>query len=107
MNYIRYGASVLLLVSGVIHVLRGILSAGETDSLALLVFGIFYTTIGLMLVANHRIAPVLGIIFPLIELATGIFVVWIARWTSLLTILFVVDVVVLTGCLILFTSRKD
>ena len=105
MNYIRYGASVLLLVSGVSHVFMGIRNAGEIDSLALLVFGIFYATIGVMLVANLQIAPLLGIIFPLIGLATGIFVTGISHWSPLLTTLFSGDVVVMIGCVILFTSQ--
>lgn len=104
MKGLRYTASVLLLGSGIAHVLLALLSFDDPQALPVLVFGIFYFTIGILLLANLRFAPALGIIFPLIGLAAGILVIGIPNWTLMLTFLFIIDAVVVVLCI--FCNKK-
>lgn len=100
MKALRYTASVLLLGSGIAHTLVAFHSFDDPDAPAVLVFGIFYFTIGILLLANLRFAPALGIIFPLIGLTAGIFVIGILKWTPILTLLFIIDAVVVICCIL-------
>jgi len=104
MKGLRYTASVLLLGSGIAHVLLAVLSPIDPQALPVLVFGIFYFTIGILLLANLRFAPALGIIFPLIGLASGILVIGIPNWSIMLTFLFIIDSVVVVLCI--FCNKK-
>jgi len=104
MKGLRYTASVLLLGSGIAHILLALLSFDDPQSLPVLVFGIFYFTIGILLFANLRFAPALGIVFPLIGLAAGILVIGIPNWTVMLTFLFIIDAVVVVLCI--FCNKK-
>ncbi len=104
MKGFRYTSIVLLLGSGIAHVLLALLSFDDPQVLPVLVFGIFYFTIGILLLANLRFAPALGIIFPLIGLAAGIFVIGIPNWTVMLTFLFIIDAVVVVLCI--FCNKK-
>lgn len=106
MKGLRYTASILLLGSGVTHILVASLSIDDPQSLPVLVFGIFYFTIGMLLATNQRLAPLLGVIFPLMGLAAGFIVIGVSQWTIILTILFIVDAVVI-GCCIPFLVRSN
>ncbi len=81
-------------------------SIDDPQSLPVLVFGIFYFTIGMLLATNQRLAPLLGVIFPLMGLAAGFIVIGVSHWTIILTILFIVDAVVI-GCCIPFLVRRN
>lgn len=106
MKGLRYTASILLLGSGVVHIVVASQSIDDPQSLPVLVFGIFYFTIGMLLATNQRLAPLLGVIFPLMGLAAGFIVIGVSHWTIILTILFIVDAVVI-GCCIPFLVRSN
>jgi hypothetical protein len=106
MKALRYTASSLLVGSGIAHSLLAAWSFDHPDALPILVFGIFYFTIGLFLVFNLRLAPLLGVIFPLIGLAAGFVVIGVSCWSAMLTVLFIVDTVVIACCVPLLVSRN-
>jgi uncharacterized membrane protein HdeD (DUF308 family) len=106
MKGIRYTASILLLVSGVIHTLVACRSLEDTAALPILVFGIFYFIIGILLAFNLRLAPLLGVIFPLIGLAAGFIVIGVSSWTAILTMLFLADAVIIACCIPFLIKRK-
>lgn len=99
MKFVRYATAFLLLLSGILHVLHALTSIDDPQALPILVFGIFYFSIGILLTFNFRFAPMLGVIFPLIGLASGIFVIGFPHWTTILTILFIIDAIVVLSCI--------
>lgn len=107
MKRIRYTASILLLVSGIIHSLVACRSLEDPTALPVLVFGIFYFIIGLFLAFNLQLAPLLGVIFPLIGLAVGFIVIGVSNWTAILTMLFIADAVVIACCIPFLISGKS
>jgi len=108
MKVVRYGTAFLLLLSGIVHILHALTSIDGPQALPILVFGIFYFTIGILLTINFRFALMLGVIFPLIGLASGIFVIGFHNWTTILTILFIIDAIVVLSCILCIAkSRKQ
>lgn len=107
MKAVRYSAAFLLLVSGVLHLLLALQLIDEPNSLPILVFGIFYFIVGLLLIFNMRFAPLFGIIFPLIGLVTGIFVIGIPQWNLMLSFLFFVDAVVVICCIFCHMKNRE
>jgi len=72
----------------------------------MLVFGIVYLTIGILLFLNLKIAPVPGIIFPLIGIGAGLFVIGPANLDAMLLFLFAIDAVVVLCCAALILKKK-
>ena len=84
--------------------MRDIFGGGILDSTAipLASFGIVYLTIGFFLSLNIKYSKYLGLIIPLIELATGFGAVGIKNWIKLL---FAIDAVVVICCVLLILKR--
>jgi hypothetical protein len=78
----------------------------DPNSIPMLIFGIAYFTIGILLIMKIRFDSLLGVIFPLIGLGTGFFVVGIKNWNTMLTFMFVIDAVVVICCLILLMKNN-
>jgi hypothetical protein len=106
MKTIRYIAGLLMLVTGVLHLLPMFKVPRDPNALPMLAFGISYLTTGVLLILNKKISEVLGIAFPLIGLAVGFFVVGFKNWNTMLTIMFIIDAVVVFSCFILVSNRK-
>jgi len=106
MKSIRYLAAGLLLITGVLHILPMFTTPSDPNSIPMLVFGIIYFTIGVLLIMKIKFDSLLGVIFPLIGLGTGFFVVGIKNWNTMLTFMFVIDAVVVVCCLILLLNKK-
>ncbi len=106
MKPIRYLAAGLLLLTGVLHILPIFKTPSDTNSIPMLVFGIIYFSIGVLLIMKIKYDSLLGIIFPLIGLGTGFFVVGIKNWNTMLAFMFVIDAVVMICCLILLLNKN-
>jgi uncharacterized membrane protein HdeD (DUF308 family) len=106
MKTIRYLAAGLLLLTGILHILPIIKTPSDPNSMPMLVFGIVYFAIGVLLIMKIRFDSLLGVIFPLIGLGTGFFVVGIKNWNTMLTLLFIIDAVVVICCLLLLMSKN-
>lgn len=106
MKTIRFLAGILMLLTSVMHLLPMFKVPKDPNALPMLAFGIAYLATGVLLLLNKKIAPVLGIAFPLIGLATGFIVVGIKNWNTILTIMFIIDAVVAICCIILLMNRN-
>lgn len=106
MKTIRYLSACLLLLTGVLHILPIIKTPSDPNSIPMLVFGIIYFTIGVLLIMKIKFDSLLGIIFPLIGLGTGFFVVGFKNWDAMLSFMFVIDAVVIIGCSILLLNKN-
>jgi hypothetical protein len=106
MKTIRYFAAFLMLATGVMHILPMFKEPRDNNALPMLGFGIVYLTIGVLLILNKKISSLLGVIFPLIGLAVGFFVVGLKNWDTILTIMFVIDAVVVICCTVLILNRN-
>jgi len=106
MKTIRYFAALLMLVTSVFHLLPMFKLPRDPNALPMLAFGIVYFAIGVLLILNKNISQVLGIVFPLIGLAVGFFVVGLKNWDSMLTVMFIIDAVVVICCILLLLNRN-
>jgi hypothetical protein len=106
MKTIRYFAAVLMLVTGVMHILPVFTTPDDPNALPMLGFGIVYFAIGVLLILNIKIAEILGIGIPLVGLAIGFFKIGLKNWDTMLTIMFIIDAVVVVCCIFLLLNRK-
>ncbi len=106
MKTIRILAAGLMLLTGVLHILPMIKDPSDPNSLPMLVFGIIYLTIGVLLIMKNKYSAILGIIFPLIGLGTGFFVVGIKNWNAMLCFMFAVDAIVVICCSFLLLNKN-
>jgi uncharacterized membrane protein HdeD (DUF308 family) len=106
MKAIRLLAAVLMLLTGVLHILPLFKSPADPNAIPMLIFGIAYLSTGVFLMLNKKFAPVLGIVFPLIGLGTGFFVVGLKNWDTMLTLMFVIDAIVVIACVLLLLNKN-
>jgi uncharacterized membrane protein HdeD (DUF308 family) len=106
MKTIRYFAAILMLITGVLHVLPMFKAEHDPNALPMLAFGIAYFATGIVLFMNLKFSSILGIVFPLIGLATGFFVVGFKNWDTMLSIMFIIDAVVVICSVILLLNRN-
>ena len=106
MKIIRYSAVCLLLLTGVLHIIPIIKTPSDPNAVPMLIFGIVYFTIGILLLLKVKYSDLLGVIFPIIGLGTGFFVVGLKNWDAMLTFLFAIDAVVVICCVLLLLNRK-
>lgn len=105
MKTIRYIASLFLILTGVLHTIPLIKGVQDPNALPMFVFGIVYFSIGILLMLNLKIAPLLGIIFPLIGIGTGFFVIGLENWNVMLSFLIAIDFVVILCCFALLLRK--
>jgi len=105
MKTIRYLAALLMILTGVMHVLSMLKSPQDPDAIPMLIFGIVYLGIGVLLILKYKFAYILGIACPLIGLGTGFFVVGIKNWDVILSIMFAIDAIVITFCVLLLLNK--
>lgn len=106
MKTIRYLAALLMVITGILHVLPMFKEVKDPNAMPMLGFGILYLGIGVLLYMDKKFSQILGIIFPLIGLGVGFGVVGLKNWDTMLTIMFIIDAVVVICCLILFINRN-
>ncbi len=106
MKTIRYLAALLMVITGILHVLPMFKEVKDPNAIPMLVFGIVYFAIGVLLFMDKKFSQILGIVFPLIGLGVGFGVVGLKNWDTMLTIMFIIDAVVVICCLILLLYRN-
>ena len=106
MKIIRYFAVCLLLLTGALHIIPIIKTPSDPNAVPMLIFGIVYFTVGILLLLKVKYSDLLGVIFPIIGLGTGFFVVGLKNWDAMLTFLFAIDAVVVICCVLLLLNRK-
>ena len=98
MKPVRYFAVVLLLLTGVIHLILGIMAPGRSETVLMILFGVAYFIAGLTLLLKPAAGTIMGMVFPLAGLLIGIFKLGPASWNTLFCILFAVDAIILISC---------
>ncbi len=106
MKEIRIIAEFLLILTGIIHLVLFLISPMDKYAQLYLVFGIFYLSIGILMLVKPGFSAAWGIIFPLIGLLGGIFMIVPSQWSALLLGLFVVDVVIIACCSFLYLKTE-
>jgi len=106
MKAIRFLAGILLLITGVLHVILYAKTPDEPGMIGYLVFGIIYALIGILLFTRNMYPVYLGLIFPLIGFIICLIKFGFPVIVSIDTLLYVIDVVVIICCVILLMKRK-
>jgi uncharacterized membrane protein HdeD (DUF308 family) len=106
MKAIRFIAGILLIISGVLHVVKYIQDPNVPGSIGLLVFGIIYAVIGVLLF-NRKLYPLyLGLIIPLIGMTLSIIKFGVPELISLLALFKVIGVIVIACCAYLLLKKS-
>jgi uncharacterized membrane protein HdeD (DUF308 family) len=106
MKPIRLLAGILLLITGILHVVLYIKDPNVSGSIGLLIFGIIYAVIGILLF-NRKIYPLyLGLIIPLIGMTLSIIKFGIPDLISLLALFKLIGIIVIICCGYLLLIRK-
>ena len=106
MKPIRLLAGILLLITGILHVVLYIKDPNVSGSIGLLIFGIIYAVIGILLF-NRKIYPLyLGLIIPMIGMTLSIIKFGIPVLISLLALFKLIGIIVIICCGYLLLNRK-
>jgi hypothetical protein len=106
MKSIRNLAGVLLLITGILHIVLYAQSPEEPGIIGVLVFGIIYSIIGLLLF-NRKIYPLyLGVIIPLIGMTLSIIKFGIPELMSMLGLFKIIGLAVVILCIYLLIKRN-
>jgi len=106
MKQIRLLAGILLLITGILHVVLYNRTPNEPGIIGLLIFGIIYAIVGILLF-NRKIYPIyLGLIIPLIGMALSIIKFGIPELISLLALFKLIGLIVIICCGYLLLSRR-
>ncbi len=106
MKTIRYIAALLMLATGVLHLMPMFKVPSDPNALPMLAFSIAYLTIGVLLVLNKTFSYILGIVIPLVGLAIGFFKIGLKNWDTMLAIMFIVDAIVVICCIALLLNKN-
>ena len=106
MKTIRLIAGMLLVISGVLHVVMYIKTQNDPGSIGTLIFGIIYGTTGLLLFTKQKYPVYLAVIFPLIGMTIALIKFGFPALTSLMALLVLIDILVIIGCGYILMTRK-
>ena len=98
MKQIRILAGILLLITGVLHVVLYLKDPDVPGSIGLLVFGIIYAMIGILLFNKKTYPLYLGLIIPLIGMTLSIIKFGIPELVSLLALFKLIGLIVIIVC---------
>ena len=105
MKTIRLIAGILLVISGVLHVILYIKTSDNPGTVGLLVFGIIYAAIGVLLFTPKLYPVYLGLIIPFIGMTLSMIKFGIPELISLLTLFKVIGVIVIALCAYLLLKK--
>ena len=106
MKTIRYLAALLLVITGVLHIVDYATAPNDPGSLGILAFGIIYGVTGLLLFASKQYAMYLGIIFPVIGITIVVIKYGVMDLGYMMTLMLLIDIVVIVCCAYLILSKK-
>lgn len=102
MRTLRYITALLLILDGALHSLSYLQAPNDPNAIPMLVFGIIYFTTGVMLFLDMKYSAVTGIVFPLTGIGSGVFVIGLNNTSTMLWVMFAIDVLVVICCCILY-----
>jgi len=106
MKATRFIAAWLLILTGLLHALLFFSEPKDENALQLLVFGILYFAIGILMILNSEFSAAWGIIFPILGIGAGFFVIGFQHWNMMLGGLYVIDGIIAGCCTFLFFRNE-
>ena len=106
MKQIRILAGVLLLITGVLHVVLYMQDPEMPGSIGLLIFGVIYALIGILLFNRKTYPLYLGLIIPSIGMTLSIIKFGIPELMSLLALFKLIGLIVIICCGYLLLRRN-
>ena len=101
MKTIRTLAGILLLISGLLHIIAYFQAPDSPGSIPLLSFGVIYSIIGFLLFNRKKYPLYLAIIVPLIGMALSLIKFGIPELISLSALFKVLEIIAIVCCLVL------
>ena len=105
MKNIRYVAALLLIISGVLHIVLYFKTPNDPGIMGVLAFGIIYATTGLLLIMPNLYALYLGLIFPIIGIIAALVKIGINNLGYTMILLLLMDIVVIIICAYLLINH--
>jgi hypothetical protein len=97
----RLTAAILLVITGIIHVVLFAKNPDDPAMTGMLVFGIIYGITGLLLFTAKKYPVYMGLIFPIIGLTLALIKFGMPELVSIETLLHLIDIVVAICCAVL------
>jgi hypothetical protein len=94
-------------ITGVVHIIMYSKAPDDPGMIGMLDFGIIYGLTGLLLFTQKKYPVYLGLIFPLIGFALALIKFGFPVLISMMTVLYLIDVIVIICCALLILSRKE
>jgi hypothetical protein len=107
MKTIRLIAAVLLLITGVLHVVVYIKAPNDPGNIGFLVFAIIYGITGLLLFTKKLYPVYLGLFLPLIGMTISLIKFGFPALNSMMALLLLIDVIVIISCAYLWLKGKN
>ncbi len=107
MKTIRLFAGILLLISGILHVVAYFQAPGSQGSIPVLLFGIIYMIIGALLFNRKKYPLYLAIIVPLIGMTLSLVKFGIPELISLSALFKVLEIIAIVCCVVLLFPSKN
>ena len=105
MKPVRFLAGILLLITGILHVILYIKDPNVPGSIGLLIFGIIYAVIGILLF-NSKVYPLyLGLIIPLIGMTLSVIKFGIPELISFLALFKLLGASAVVCCFVVLLKK--
>jgi len=105
MRTIRFLAALLLVITGVMHLVLYFKAPDDPAALGMLAFGVIFGVSGLLLFTSKMYAVMLGLVFPIIGMTAGIAKFGLNDLSYTMALLYLIDVVVVICCTYLLLKR--
>jgi hypothetical protein len=107
MKTLRLIAAILLLITGVLHVIVYIQAPNDPGSIGFLVFAIIYAITGLLLFTKKMYPVYLGTFLPLIGMTISLIKFGFPGLVSMMALLLLIDIIVIISCVYLWLKGKN
>jgi len=107
MKTIRLLAGILLLISGVLHIVVYFLAPESPGSIPILAFGIIYMIAGALLFNRKRYPLYLAIIVPLIGMTLSLVKFGIPELISLSALFKVLEIIAIVCCIVVLVKSQE
>ena len=107
MKTLRMIAGILLIITGVLHVVIYFRGPDDPGSIGTLIFGIIYIITGLLLFTKNLYPLYLGVVLPLIGFTMYLIKFGFPALISLMALLLLIDIIVILSCGYILINRKN
>jgi uncharacterized membrane protein HdeD (DUF308 family) len=106
MKTIRLMAGILLMISGVLHIVAYFQAPESPGSIPVLAFGVIYVIVGVLLFNRKKYPLYLAIFVPLIGMTLSLIKFGIPELISLSALFKVLEIIAIVCCVVLLIKRK-